>query len=212
MPEREPPCPLRDRDYGGLPGGGGYRSHREFEIGAQRICEATHCILGSLGKNVRKGTDWTFMVYSERGHLNEELGIIKKCVKEYSRTVYTDMVNEPLKHVRPEFEKRVMEAVESCIDDMLENSPKLIKICNARLRDLEEQEDIPDDVFDAAEITYYLTLEMAWAMKRSAEAWIDSGYANNPYQVKSLRNLVEELEEKLDVLFERIPEDYAPFA
>ena len=43
-----------DQPYGGIPDGGGYESNTEYEIGAQRIAEAAHCILGSLGKINRR--------------------------------------------------------------------------------------------------------------------------------------------------------------
>ena len=46
-------CPLNTQVYGGLPAGGNYRSSTEYEIGAQRIAEAIHCILGSLHKAVK---------------------------------------------------------------------------------------------------------------------------------------------------------------
>ena len=43
-------CPIRGGHYGGIPGGGGYRPYKEYDVGAQRMAEAAHCILGSIAK------------------------------------------------------------------------------------------------------------------------------------------------------------------
>jgi hypothetical protein len=79
--------PLNTHMYGGIPDGGEYRSNTEYEIGHQAFVEAAHCILGSLGK-MNRGS----MV--ESGHIHEELGIMIKVMKEYSRSLYTERLKE----------------------------------------------------------------------------------------------------------------------
>lgn len=72
------------QQYGGIPGGGGYGSATEYEIGAQRIAEAAHCILGSCGKS---------HLGIETGHIKEEIRIIEDAIEEYSRPIYLSPEN-----------------------------------------------------------------------------------------------------------------------
>jgi len=87
---KESSCPLATDRYGGIGTGGGFGSNTEYEIGAQIIAEATHCILGSLGKLIQKDNTITDIKNSiEEGHIKEELKIIQESVQEYSKDVYS---------------------------------------------------------------------------------------------------------------------------
>ncbi len=84
---KESSCPFQTDMYGGIPTGGGYGSYTEYEIGAQRISEACHCILGSLGKIIRSD-DYEQSKDREKGHIKEEFNIIEGDQKEYSMDLY----------------------------------------------------------------------------------------------------------------------------
>lgn len=84
----ESSCPITNKLYGGIGSGGGYGSSTEYEIGAQKIAEALHCILGSLGRDVGSGVG-----KGEKGHIMEEYGIILKSLKEYGKSLYSDRVS-----------------------------------------------------------------------------------------------------------------------
>ena len=79
-----------DRAYGNINTGGGYIPYTDYELGAQRIAEALHCILGSLHHTHRlRNQKWSSR-HDEEAHIREELGIIKKCQREYSNKRYTE--------------------------------------------------------------------------------------------------------------------------
>jgi hypothetical protein len=80
-------CPLRQHPYGKIKTCGGYRHYTEYEIGAGRMAEAAHCVLGSLVRSV--GADGEVdLTQGELAHIDEELGIIKRVQREYSQELY----------------------------------------------------------------------------------------------------------------------------
>jgi len=81
------PCPIATLANGGLPPGGGYGSATEYEIGAQKIGEALHCILGSLH---RAHPDFPEALRFEIRHIREEVSVIRAAFTEYAREVYTE--------------------------------------------------------------------------------------------------------------------------
>ncbi len=86
-------APAYDRGYCGISTGGGYDSNTEYEIGAQIIAEALHCILGSaqmFGKAYN---------YGEVAHMREEINTIKKALNEYSRPIYTKQLERESKSI-----------------------------------------------------------------------------------------------------------------
>jgi len=83
--------------YGGIPSNGGYDSFTEYEVGAARMAEATHCILGSISKAGKGG----FGI--EKGHVEEEMGIILDCQKEYSKQLYVDRLDPNDSYVKRSF-------------------------------------------------------------------------------------------------------------
>lgn len=67
-----------DRNYGGIPSGGGYGFNADYEIGANLIGEAIHCILGCVN-NYRAVQDWAIGVE----HVLEEMHIIESAMQTY---------------------------------------------------------------------------------------------------------------------------------
>ena len=188
-------CPLRSRLYGGIATGGGFSSAKEYEIGAQRMAEACHCILGSLGKNVGGDPhDWDRMAKYEGEHLREEFGIVNFCVKEYAQPVYTQQVNDA-----PD-DKYVQMMVQS-IDAA---APKLYRRAKAMRDELATIEDMPDDVRLAANLTYEVLLYLAHAMYRSIKNWAEEEeIVRNAFHDTYLRETIVKLGKALDAIYQR---------
>jgi len=64
--------------FGGIPSGGGYGSNTEYEIGAQRLAEAVHCVLGAV-------------MNEDDYHIKDECGLTNKILKEYSKPIYISL-------------------------------------------------------------------------------------------------------------------------
>lgn len=102
-------CPL-NLPYGGIKTGGGYSSNTEYELGAQIIAEALHCILGSLYK--ANGTD---NIKIEEDHIREEYDKIRNALKEYRREVYVSDFRES--KYRKKSEESIRNASEKLVID-----------------------------------------------------------------------------------------------
>ena len=164
-------CPLRSRLYGGMPGGGGYSSNKEYEIGAQRIAEAAHCVLGSLGKGLAD-TERHSLWSIETGHLNEEMGIIEKCIKEYSRPLYLRSLNDPEGYgYYPQYIEEAKEWTSKMVASIRKASPSLASKAKKMMGELNRIEDIPEPVKEAARLTYILLIDLAAAMMKSVKNW-----------------------------------------
>jgi hypothetical protein len=74
---------ILEEAYGGFPSGGYFKSFKEYELGAQRIGEAAHCIIGSCSRIHQGG-------YEQGGimHMEEEIGIIRGALEEYQHPIY----------------------------------------------------------------------------------------------------------------------------
>jgi hypothetical protein len=110
--------------YGGIPSNGGYDSFTEYEVGAARMAEAAHCILGSISKASRGG----FGI--EKDHVEEEMGIILDSQKEYSKQLYVDRLDPNNSYVKKSFKsmakashdlKRASFAYQKKIDSTMPN-------------------------------------------------------------------------------------------
>jgi len=77
-----------DKDYGGIPPGGGFGYNTEYEVGLQTILEAAHCILGSIDRSLGKSTSITS---TEAEHIAQEIYIIKKTLLEYGKPLYLNL-------------------------------------------------------------------------------------------------------------------------
>lgn len=74
--------------YGGMPSNGGFvEANNEYEVGISRMAEALHCILGSIRK-ASTYDSWKRGIDVEVGHIREEMDIINRVMKEYSRSLY----------------------------------------------------------------------------------------------------------------------------
>lgn len=206
-------CPVRGQLYGGMPGGGDYRANTEFEIGAVEIAEAAHCILGSLGKRAG-GRGWDDVYRIEQGHIDEENGIIQKTMREYSRQVYTDMLANPLKGVRPERQKERMEYVEASVKSIRSNSPKLASRAKKMLAAWMQQTDVPEDLHRIGVNAYQVIIDLAEAMVDSVKGYPER--VTNPYRDSKLRATVALLDgsvKRFDkIANEKVPQSRAPKA
>lgn len=131
-------------EYGGIPPGGGYDAYTEYEVGAQRIAEEAHCILGSLYKIERWGGAWE----TEVEHIFEEMGLIERDVRDYGRDDY----------IGQWWRGYPQESLES----MREVSPVVKDRAVYRLRQLEaHREEIDPYNYDVAVECYRLLEELA---------------------------------------------------
>lgn len=186
-------CPLRERSYGGIGSGGGYGSATEFELGAQRIAEAVHCILGSLGKWRR---DWGTTLYFEEAHIKEELGIVEKSMGEYSRPLYHERMNTPHYPGAEAYINRSIERIKS-------SSPILRSAAESNLAELEQQEDLPEEVYNVGVNGYRVLIALANAMETS----VSGDSVTNAFEDEALKNTVGSLRESVDVLYPAAEEE-----
>jgi hypothetical protein len=182
--EQEGKCPLTEW-YGGMPSGGNYSHHTEYEIGAERIAEAAHCILGSLEKGIDRflsesgrdaGIDDAMSV--ERAHVVEELQIIEKCIREYSRPLYDQRllpqnINAE-QWVRDEYRQNAIEAAIASVENIKTNSPKLRSLAKRKKHALSYcPDELPSYVTTLARHTYTLIEHLADEMQRSVRYYPD---------------------------------------
>jgi len=141
-------CPLETSMFGEIPAGGGYNSHTEYEIGAQRMAEAAHCILGSLSRFTSRDNK---PLWVELGHIKEEMNLIESHMVEYGRYLYIDRLKEKVR----ENNKYGIQSVQS----ILKNSPNLKK----RARDARTRlsKKLPKAVYDVAFASYNFIISLA---------------------------------------------------
>jgi hypothetical protein len=140
--------PLIDM-YGELPSNGNYGSAVYHEVGAARIAEAAHCILGSLSKIVNGG-DRSI----ENGHIHEELGIIEKSMKESTHRDYVEQMNSGSSYA------------ERAIENIRKVSPKLHALASSKQRALQSvKKDLAEDMFDVADACYEVVKLLAGVMQ-----------------------------------------------
>jgi hypothetical protein len=192
-------CPLRSKLYGGIRSGGGYGPTTEFEIGAQVIAEAAHCILGSLGRHLGHGDDWAGMKRVERGHLHEELGIIKDAITEYSRTLYAERLEHPTRYVRREHHADAIEHADTTVAHIREVSPKLERRARELGLRVADDASIPRDVRHVAVAAYAVLVQLAKAMVAAVQDYPE--YVSNPYRSDRLRRAVWHLGEYLEEMY-----------
>lgn len=190
-------CPIKTQIYGGLPGGGGYGSGTEYEIGAQQIAEAAHCILGSIGKTF-SGNDLRL----ERGHIMEELGIIKRAVKEYAKPLYTERIfrnPEEVRamHYKEDYIDTVLGYSKKSVESIRTNSPKLERIARAKKQAIDK--DYDPALQTLIEATYDVVIVLAQEMARGVKNWpqqeVDNAFQSSRLQaaVKNLDRAVAEV-------------------
>lgn len=177
-------CPIRDQLYGGLPTGGGYGTATEYEIGAQRLAEAVHCILGSLGRHIGKDRDdWAQMIRTQSEHIREETGIIKKVVGEYAKDVYTKKM-ESKDPRRFAYNRRSIENIQKV-------SPHLKKLALDQFNKLKREEDIPEEVRNVGLYAFGVLHIFAHIMGQSVK---DGALDFNAFGSGTLKKAIRKLE------------------
>ena len=173
-------CPIRGGNYGGIPSGGDFLATTEYEVAASNIAEAAHCILGSLAKRIGSlagnmdKTEWQGMVYGEKEHLTEEIGIIMKALEEYQRDVYTRQIND-IEQYKPEYQDRIRKTNDKMVADIREKAPRLIENAQEKLARLDKVEaaepDFPPQVMKVGRYTYQLLIILSESLLKSVENW-----------------------------------------
>jgi len=191
-------CPLRDITYGGIKTGGGFNATKELEVGAQRMAEAAHCILGSLGRHLGSNrSDWDVMVRLETGHLREEMGLIEKFLDEYARDIYINQINGGWRDYKPEYQESSRKYIEMFRKSVLKNAPKLIISAKENATKLfKNKSGIPMVVFNAAISSYLVLVRLAESMLREVKKM--PGDIGNPFKDYELIFAVRKLRKYVD--------------
>lgn len=180
--------------YGGIPGGGGFRSITEYLVGTMRIFEAAHCILGSLvrmaGNPVNRG---------EIAHIKEEMDIIgPEGVEDYGRDIPPYSL-DPAMHVIGPYN---MDKLQQAVNEINAKAPKLIrKALKGRGNIERNQKTAQPEMYAVAERTYNFIIVLASALLESVERWPDKfESAFNMPEVRSAhKNLERDVEKLYDV-------------
>ena len=171
--------------YGEMPTGGGFGSFTEYEIGAANMAEAAHCILGSLAKLNSSTPFWI-----EKEHIREEMGIIERSIKEYSKDLYIGRV------FKGEHAKKTIESVKL-------KAPKLEKAAMSARRRISK--DLPKEIQELAKYAYDFLVLLARKLLDSVNA-IENGNMINAYSNVVLKSAVKNLRRKADI-FLKLPDD-----
>ena len=163
--------------YGEMSTGGGFGAHTEYEIAAQNMAEAAHCILGSLAKLNSSTPFWV-----EKGHIEEEMGIIEKAMNEYLRDVYLGRV------FRPDAAKKTIKSVKKA-------APKLEKAAMSARRRISK--DLPKEVQELAKYAYDFLMLLARKLLDSINE-IEKGNMVNAYRNTVLKASVKNLRKMVD--------------
>ena len=186
-------CPLTSH-YGGLPASGGFGSWMEYEIGAARIAEATHCILGSISKlYAGSGSDPLKNIMYERAHFKEELGIITSDASEYSRDLYIKQIASYLREGEP-LEEYVFKMIES----VQKKAPALKRTAMKMKGSVRYKEEIPGEILLTINACYDLVIKLADAMINSLtalERLIKEGRTSETELVASMPNAYQHLQQ-----------------
>jgi len=209
-------CPIRGGNYGGIPAGGDFLATTEYEVAAQNIAEAAHCILGSLGKRIgalagdMDKSEWQGMVYGETEHLTEEIGIIVKALKEYQRDVYTRQIND-IEQYKPQFQDRMRKTNDKMVADIREKAPKLIENAQEKLARLDKVEaaepDFPPQVMAVGRLSYQLLISLSESLLKSVENWEETKQIPpelNAYKNKELQTLGNRLNGAIKIMIQEM--------
>lgn len=185
---KEDSCPLHDQ-YGEMPDVGGFGHSTEYEIGAQQIAEAAHCILGSIHKIKARlnNTDIKDAVRVEKGHIREELGIILRAIEEYERDLYIGRVFNA-----------GSDYANKTIDSLQKQAPRL----KVAAQSAKQRIDIPSPLKEVAEYSYDVIIDLANALEESVKGVEPGGRpVSNAFQDRKLKNSVGKLAVAVDVLY-----------
>jgi hypothetical protein len=170
-----------DKDYGGLPEGGGYDNNTEYEVGHQVYAEAAHCIVGSLGKLHR--SDYKY-IDTEEGHIKKEYKIMKDVIEEYSRPVYNNQL------MAKEGDNKYLEAT---LKNMKENSPRLHKVASEAKANLG---DVRDGYKQIAEKSFDAIIRLA-----EVAPGINRSLSFNSFHDQNLIKITKELGDAIEKIY-----------
>lgn len=200
-------CPIREKLYGGIPTSGGFGANKEYELAADTIAEAAHCILGALGKRIRGDVDkseWKGMVRGERAHLTEEIGIIMKALGDYSRDIYTRQIND-ISQYKEEYRGMMREYNEKMVTSIRDAAPKLIDTARNNMSQL--CSDMPKVVTDVATLTYQLLIVLSESLLKSLENWDETKQIPdhmNAYKDAGLQSIASELNSAISTMIQEL--------
>ena len=187
-------CPVRTKLYGGLPSDGDFGRIREFGVGLANAFEAAHCVLGSLGRHLGKdGDDWASMIRTEQGHLDEEIGIIRDILREYSRPIYRKQMSmADINDYFPRYREKMKENTLRQVEDIRAAGPKLSRLAKSLGKMFAESlrdGDAPAPWANLAGSTYLFVSALADAAVESVANWPDEvgDPFNDPKVVKYFR-------------------------
>ncbi|KKN24938.1 hypothetical protein LCGC14_0889860 [marine sediment metagenome] len=149
----------------------------------QRMAEAAHCILGSLGKHGR-GQEWIDTLEAEQAHVEEEAGIIRMVMQEYSRDLYTDRLHDGYYEAKD---------VQATVQSVQTAGPKLTKQAQLMLeRWSAVADEVPPAIHELASLTYMLLIELGDAAEGAAVDY-PAAEVQNPYRDPKLVSAVQYL-------------------
>jgi hypothetical protein len=154
---------ILDQNYGGFPSGGYYGSSMEYEIGAQRIGEAAHCIIGSCSSisNNDRGT-----VMGEIRHMEEEIGIIKRSLEIYGQPLYIGQFLQPDRWEPNEYNEKIYPTI--ALQSIEKSSQKLSALADQQMNAFTEHND--PNIFNIVKSTIELIQLLAKSMAKSVPA------------------------------------------
>ena len=144
------------------------------------------------------------MVRGEKEHLLEEIGIMKQVLKEYSRDLYIDQINDITRY-KEDARDEVAEFNQGAIDNIRKKAPKLDEKARnniGRLDAIKESEpEFPESVFKVALYTYQCLGLLAKALLRSIEGWDENNQLDpklNAFRDSALIARTDLLEQAID--------------
>jgi hypothetical protein len=162
-----------------MPTGGGFKSNTEYEVAASNMAEAAHCILGSLAK---LDSDTPFFI--EKGHIEEEMGIIQGAMREYTKEIYLTRVFQG---------KYAMDTIKS----VKKAAPVLKKkAINAKSR---LSKDLPKEIRELANAAYDFLITLAEKMLWSVSKliiWNPKSKRHGELKMEAVRNLFNAYKDK----------------
>jgi hypothetical protein len=191
-----------------MPGGGGYSSATELEVGAQRIAEAAHCILGSLGR-MSGEHNWVNVYTTEAGHVDEENEIIQRAMKEYRQQLYVDQILDPTKNIKPQYRDSRRHYVAQSIKSILAASPKLEALAKKTLTRWQQQKDVPSDIHEVGIAAYETLIALARAMREAVAGYPDR--VTNPYRDRKLVAATQKLDSAVKQYLKHAREVYKKY-
>ena len=164
--------------YGEMLTGGGLGSNTEYELAGQNMAEAAHCILGSL---VKLNPNTPFWV--EKDHIKEEMGIIERAMREYSKDLYIGRVFQG-------------DWAEKSIISIKKEAPKLERAAMSARRRINK--DLPKEIQEVAKYSYDFLVLLSRKLLDSVTD-IEEGNMTNAYKNLALKSSVKNLRKRVDV-------------